>query len=58
MVIKLYFATNSRGKCTYVETNILEMGGYQTNGTHSGLYKVTVGLRIQFELGDEAEAEH
>ena len=34
------------------------MVGYQADGTHSELYKITVGLRIQFELGDQAEAEH
>jgi len=42
----------------YVETNILEMVGYQDDGTHSELYKITVDLRIQFGLGDQAEAEH
>jgi hypothetical protein len=34
------------------------MAGYQVDRTHSELYKTTVGLRIQFELGDQAVAEH
>jgi hypothetical protein len=42
----------------YVETNILEMFGYQADGTHSEPYKITAGRPIHFELGDEAEAEH
>jgi hypothetical protein len=56
MVIKPYSVRDSRGKMyIYVQTNILEMVGYQADGTHSELYKIAAGRHIQFELGDQAE---
>ena len=59
MVIKPCSVRDLRGKmCIYVKTNIMEMVGYQADGTHSELNKITAGWPIQFELGDQVEAEH
>jgi hypothetical protein len=56
MVIKPCSVRDSKGKVyIYVETNILEMAGYQADGTHSELYKIAAGRHIQLELGDQAE---
>jgi hypothetical protein len=57
MVIKPSCVRDSRGKLYVCRKNILEIAAYQADGTHSELYKITVGLCIQFAL-DEAEAEH
>ena len=35
----------------------MEIAGYQADETQSELYKVTVGLHSQLELGDQAVAE-
>ena len=56
MVIKPCSVKDSQGKMYIcVETNILEMVGYQADGTYSELYKITPGRHIQLEIGDQAE---
>ena len=58
MVIEPCFFIDSHGiKYIYVETNTMEIAGYQADETQSELYKVTVGLHSQLELGDQAVAE-